>query len=179
MLSISVPVDVLKIAMQSQIGRENSSRMYSSAFGCARELLRRGGLRSAYRGLSIQALTWVPSSGLYFWLYETGKRRLLGKWDLSPYATSMLVGGLAGTFSWLSVAPLDVLKSRMQADPTGSVYRSWLQCARHTWSLGGFRALFRGTSVLLVRAFPVNAITFVTYEYAIDMLSRMQTPTLP
>ncbi len=40
-----------------------------------------------------------------------------------------MTGGLAGSTSWLSIYPIDVVKSRLQAHAAGAGrYRGWLHC---------------------------------------------------
>ena len=41
---------------------------------------------------------------------------------------------------------------------------------REVWREGGLRVLFRGTGVVLLRAFPANSATFIGYEYTIKAL---------
>ena len=80
----------------------------------------------------------------------------------------LLAGGLAGTASWVFTYPLDVVKSRLQADTSGK-YSSALDCFRKSINSEGYKCLFRGLNSTIIRAFPTNAATFavVTWTFRI------------
>lgn len=73
-------------------------------------------------------------------------------------------GGMSGIVSWLSTYPVDVIKSRLQADGVGGVtqYNGILDCVRKSYHEEGWRVFTRGLTSTLLRAFPVNAATFAT-----------------
>jgi solute carrier family 25 carnitine/acylcarnitine transporter 20/29 len=73
----------------------------------------------------------------------------------------LLAGGLAGSLSWLATFPVDVIKSRFQAEINGK-YSGLIDCVRQTYNAHGIRAFFRGLTTSLVRGFPVNAATLAT-----------------
>jgi solute carrier family 25 (mitochondrial carnitine/acylcarnitine transporter), member 20/29 len=72
--------------------------------------------------------------------------------------------------SWALSYPIDVIKTRLQADTAGT-YRN----ARHALSMSvqqhGYRILFQGFGACMYRAFLVNAVTFVAFEEARRRLS--------
>uniref|UniRef100_A0A8B9SAZ8 Uncharacterized protein n=1 Tax=Apteryx owenii TaxID=8824 RepID=A0A8B9SAZ8_APTOW len=73
-------------------------------------------------------------------------------------------GGMSGIVSWLSTYPVDVIKSRLQADGVGGItqYNGILDCIRKSYHDEGWRVFTRGLTSTLLRAFPVNAATFAT-----------------
>ena len=75
-----------------------------------------------------------------------------------------LIGGVSGVVGWGVEIPADNIKNRHQA----CLGRKTLQ---QTLSViladGGLRQLYRGSGVILVRAFPANAATFIAYEWTI------------
>jgi hypothetical protein len=63
------------------------------------------------------------------------------------------------------VIPLDVVKSRIQADnPANPVYRGMVDCFYKSYKSHGFSVFFRGAPAILVRTFLVNAVVFIGYE---------------
>jgi len=93
-----------------------------------------GSVRGLYRGGLVTALRDVPSHGVYFACYELCRELLDpgsrsgrsgggggagGAGDSKSSSSSSLAllaaGGIAGAASWLSVYPLDVIKTRVQA----------------------------------------------------------------
>lgn len=75
------------------------------------------------RGFGITLLRDTPSYGLYFVAYEFMVEGLQAALQLPPlglqagsscHTAQFLAGGLAGMVAWLSVYPVDVVKTRMQ-----------------------------------------------------------------
>lgn len=91
----------------------------------------------------------------------------------------LLCGGLAGIVTWASIFPLDVVKTRLQAQPltttVGNKIRevqrkppfstslsrqttfSSLDIARDAYRSEGLSVFFRGLGICSIRAFVVNA----------------------
>lgn len=81
-------------------------------------------------------------------------------------ATVLVAGGFAGIASWVAATPLDVIKSRMQMDGLKQrAYRGLLDCVVASARQEGLGVFFRGLTINSARAFPVNAVTFLSYEY--------------
>lgn len=90
-------------------------------------------------------------------------------WGASGTLATILGGGVAGMATWASHYPLDLLSARMQAaalERGGGRRLSMLGHLKEVLSEHGPRGLFRGLAPCLVRAFPVNAVIFLTYEAA-------------
>lgn len=107
-----------------------------------------------------------------FWSYELCKRFMVSD-DDNAYQSAMnilLCGGIAGVVTWASVFPLDVIKTRLQAQTIGDNGRpesqvllerrslSSFQIAKETYRAEGVKAFYRGLGVCSVRAFIVNAV---------------------
>ena len=78
----------------------------------------------------------------------------------------LTAGGLAGIFSWVFTYPQDVIKSRLQADGwgRGQQYRGSLHCLQASLASEGRSFLVRGIGSTIIRAFPMNAVTFWVYK---------------
>lgn len=82
----------------------------------------------------------------------------------------LLAGGCAGALAWAVATPMDVIKSRLQADGQGQRrYRGLLHCVVTSVREEGPRVLFKGLVLNCCRAFPVNMVVFVTYEAALRL----------
>ena len=92
----------------------------------------------------------------------------------------LLAGGLSGIATWASIYPLDVIKTRVQAQIAGSGTRSGAEEKRiGAWAMSrrilrdeGLGALFRGLGVCSLRAFVVNAVQWGVYELAMYQLGE-------
>ena len=68
--------------------------------------------------------------------------------------------------------PFDIIKTRIQTAPWDTA-RTDLKIVNITRALireNGWRYMFRGLGVTLVRAFPVNATVFPVYEFTLNHL---------
>lgn len=83
---------------------------------------------------------------------------------------TMAAGGVAGVASWVLATPMDVVKARLQMSGAGGrKYSGILECVRTSVREEGVRVLFRGVVLNSARAFPVNAVTFLSYERLIKL----------
>jgi solute carrier family 25 carnitine/acylcarnitine transporter 20/29 len=159
------PIEVLKIRLQVQRGRAQGP------LALAASIVSQEGLRGLFRGTGVTLLRDTPSTGLYYAVYEVASRNAAGGRGAGTDAATLLAGALAGVCSWLSIYPVDVLKSRMQASP-GS-YSSMLDCARRSFCEEGPAVFSRGLPACLLRAALVNAAIFGGYEAALELLQAL------
>lgn len=168
---VTAPSELVKIRMQA------SGSQYASNTQCMVAAVRAHGVRHGlFRGFGVTFLRDCPNIGLYFLSYEwvkgllTGGQLLVGDAPVASNATVLLAGGTAGILSWALSYPIDVVKTRLQADTTGQYRGAWhalkLSVQQH-----GYRVLFQGFSACMYRAFVVNAVTFVAFEEARRRLS--------
>lgn len=141
---------------------------------CIRAIYDTNGIRGCYRGLSLHILREFPSSAAYFAVYELGRRRINPRGSQDPgreKVACFVSGGLAGVCSWTMIMPIDVVKSTFQASYS---HQSVLDCVRKIYRLRGVRSFFTGTLTSAIRAFPVNAVTFLVYEEGLLALNRFR-----
>ncbi|XP_034435824.1 mitochondrial basic amino acids transporter [Hippoglossus hippoglossus] len=164
---ICCPMELAKTRMQMQgTGEKKSSRrLYKNSLDCLVRIYNREGLRGVNRGMVTTLIRETPGFGVYFLAYDV-LTRYLGCEPNDRYMIPKLLfsGGMAGIASWLSTYPVDVIKSRLQADGVGGVYKysGIADCVRQSVRREGYMVFTRGLTSTLLRAFPVNAATFAT-----------------
>ncbi|XP_007899511.1 solute carrier family 25 member 48 isoform X2 [Callorhinchus milii] len=85
-----------------------------------------------------------------------------------------------GTISWGTSTPMDVIKSRLQADGVlETKYKGVLHCIRQSYHKEGLRVFFRGTTVNAIRGFPMSAAMFLGYELSLKAIRGQQTEPEP
>lgn len=164
---ICCPMELAKTRMQMQgTGEKKSSRkLYKNSLDCLVRIYKREGVRGINRGMLTTVIRETPGFGVYFLAYDVLTRSLgCEPNDLYIIPKLLFAGGMSGIASWLSTYPVDVIKSRLQADGVGGVnrYNGIADCVRQSWQKEGWRAFTRGLTSTLLRAFPVNATTFAT-----------------
>ncbi|CAA7402717.1 unnamed protein product [Spirodela intermedia] len=176
------PVELIKIRLQLQMTvSQNHRAVHRGPMSMAGSILRKGGIRGIYQGLSITVLRDAPAHGVYFWTYEYTREilhpscRNTGEETLG---TMLFAGGTAGVASWICCYPLDVIKSRLQAQSQSQKdfpppkYRGIADCFRKSVREEGYRVLWRGLGTAVTRAFVVNGAIFSAYELALRFLAN-------
>jgi len=151
--SIVSPMELIKTQMQV-CGQTDIS-------GTMSHIYRAAGLPGIFRGLGITATREVPAFAVYFSSYELMMERM---GESTPAV--LMAGGMAGVFSWITTYPQDVIKSRLQADSFGTnqLYKGPLHCLKVSLQEEGHSFLFRGIGSTVIRAFPMNAVTFGVFS---------------
>ncbi|MCO5572682.1 hypothetical protein L7F22_026440, partial [Adiantum nelumboides] len=172
---ILTPVELLKIRLQLSSSTTQSA---TGPLAMARSIVRTEGLRGLYRGLGITISRDAPAHALYFSSYEYMRERLhpgCRKSQQESPLTMLTAGGIAGVASWVSCYPLDVVKSRLQAQGAPGIsnkYKGIIDCFRRSVKEEGFRVLWRGLGTAVARAYIVNGAIFTVYEFALRFMSR-------
>ncbi|GAP85187.1 putative mitochondrial carrier protein [Rosellinia necatrix] len=208
---ISTPTELIKCRAQLASLPGSSPTGPSSSFCIARSVLRTEGVRGLYHGGVVTALRDAIGYGFYFWAYELSGRVMTSLLRHEPRrgpssldidgvrgngnamglftqetAKVLLCGGIAGVATWASIFPLDVIKTRVQAqaypsDPAATPLlasgapprrRGTVRIAREAYAEGGAGVFFRGLLVCSVRAFLVNAVQWFCYEWIMLELGR-------
>ena len=109
----------------------------------------------SYHNLHIVSACEVPSTFLYFYVYQNMK---------SCEYPIFLCGGIAGMSSWIFTYPIDTIKTRMQNESCKTIKQAFKR-----------GSLYSGLSICLARSFFVNGINFYSYENITKLLMKMRT----
>lgn len=144
---------------------------YSSPLDCLRKIYTMDGWRGLFRGQLITIYRDVPGFASYFLTYEYLTRALASKDGSVSPAAVLFAGGSAGAASWVFTYPIDVIKSRLQADGIrgASKYKGIIHCAKASIAAEGMGVMFRGLNSSLIRAFPTNAATFAVVTWTLKL----------
>ncbi|PON34981.1 Mitochondrial carrier protein [Parasponia andersonii] len=173
------PVELVKIRLQLQsISKAKTHQLqpHKGPISVVKSIMKTEGLRGMYRGLTITVLRDAPAHGVYFGTYEYMREQLhpgCRKNGQENLQTMLISGGLAGVASWICCYPLDVMKTRLQAQiPSSSPlkYNGIIDCFRKSVKQEGFNVLWRGLGTAVSRAFVVNGAIFAAYEIALRCL---------
>lgn len=148
-----------------------------------------GGARALYRGFVPTLMGMVPYAGLSFYSFEYLK---FGCMKYLPGLTcrkcekntgglvlmvpaKLICGGLAGAIAQSVSYPLDVTRRRMQLALMNPDTKHFAQGMFSTLShiykeYGVVKGLYRGMSINYMRAIPMVAVSFSTYELCKQLL---------
>jgi hypothetical protein len=117
----------------------------------------------------------APTFGVYFSSFEAARAALApprarGAGGEPPVAVTLAAGGLAGVLSWALALPLDVIKSRVQAAPLTAPTPRLAAVASALLAESGWRGFFKGVLPCILRAVPVNAVTFLVYDKSLRLI---------
>jgi len=162
---ISGPVEHIRTRLQLQ--PHGVARLYAGPWDCIRQIVRQAGLPGLYKAYPVAFAREFQAYGCYFAAFEasiTSLGRLRGKERREMSALEVVpCGALAGIAFWVGSYPIDVVKSKLQADGFGDAarYRSAWAATTDTWHQGGMRGFWRGLSPTLVRTSLSSAGCFV------------------
>lgn len=175
---IVYPLDTLKFRMQCNVEAQGL-RGNALIISTARQMYASGGLISAYRGLTMGLVGMFPYSAIDLGTFEflkssivTYNAKTLGLPSDHPdcrpgsFATGA-IGAASGAFGASVVYPINVLRTRLQAQGTKAhpqTYTGVVDCAKKTISHEGVRGLFKGITPNLLKVVPAVSITYVVYE---------------
>ncbi|KAI0443037.1 mitochondrial carrier [Xylaria telfairii] len=189
---VSTPTELIKCQAQAPSSPTTQTYPPSSSWGITCAILRAEGIRGLYRGGVVTALRDSIGYGFYFGAYKLSERILsanLTSWPASAdngnnngeewmqkAAKVLLSGGIAGVVSWVSIYPLDLIKTLVQKQPpldmaaaplSGTANRKGAaQLAKELYREKGMLAFSRGLGLCSLRAFVVNAVQWGVYEVA-------------
>ncbi|KAM5383598.1 hypothetical protein ACJZ2D_001835 [Fusarium nematophilum] len=172
--SVTYPLDLLRTRFAAQ-GRH---RIYQSLRGAVWDIKRDEGWRGFFRGIGPGLGQIVPFMGIFFATYESLRMSLEGlhmPWGSGDATAGMLASILSKT----AVFPLDLVRKRIQVQgparsryvyeniPEYSTARGAIRSILRT---EGFRGLYKGLPISLIKAAPASAVTLWTYEQSLRFM---------
>lgn len=80
-------------------------------------------------------------------------------------AYNFLLGSVAGAIGATTVYPIDLVKTRIQAERSLSKYKNLLDCARKVFAAEGFRGFYSGLGPQLIGVAPEKAIKLTVNDF--------------
>ncbi|KAG9287528.1 hypothetical protein G9A89_019589 [Geosiphon pyriformis] len=181
------PVEHIRTRLQVQL--KQPAHLQTSAPGlpffkgpihCFKYLYKHYGIRGIYKGQAITMTREFHGYGIYFLMYEYLMQREIVKEGKTRSELAgwkpCLFGAAAGYAMWISIYPIDVIKSKLQTDHLKTEYQQYknaFDCAKKICVSEGVLGFFRGFGACMWRAGPVNAATFIAFELSMRVLDKL------
>ncbi|KAJ5746297.1 hypothetical protein N7520_011479 [Penicillium odoratum] len=176
------PLDTLKFRMQCSTV-EGGLRGNKLIAATAKKVWNANGLFGFFRGLPLGLIGMFPYAAIDLTTFEYLKRALLARQarlnncheddvPLNNFVTGA-IGALSGGLSASVVYPLNVLRTRLQAQGTvlhPATYNGIGDVFRRTIETEGPRGLYKGLTPNLLKVAPAVSISYVVYENSKRML---------
>jgi len=186
-VTLTYPLDTIRARLAFQISGEH---VYTGITHAAVTIFKEeGGTRALYRGFIPTLMGMVPYAGLSFYCFEYlkyGCMKYLPTLTCNPckkntgglvlcVPAKLICGGLAGAVAQSISYPLDVTRRRMQLalmrPETSHFSKGMLSTLKFIYTENGIvKGLYRGMSINYMRAIPMVAVSFSTYEMCKQLL---------
>ncbi|KAI8339309.1 mitochondrial carrier domain-containing protein [Blakeslea trispora] len=145
----------------------------------AKSMYAKGGIRAFWPGLTLGLIGVFPYQAMDLGIYETLKLSYLqysqGEYnsDGTQKQPNIFVlwacGMMSGTIGATSVYPLNVIRTRLQAQGTKGhprLYKSPWEAVRVTFMEEGPKGFYKGLGPTLLKVVPAVSLSYVTYEWS-------------
>jgi solute carrier family 25 phosphate transporter 23/24/25/41 len=150
----------------------------------AQKMWQSTGVLAFFRGLPLGLIGMFPYAAIDLSTFEYLKSRLLSRKALLYRCheddvplnnfTTGAIGAFSGALGASFVYPLNVLRTRMQAQGTilhPTLYDGIFDAVRKTYRAEGFRGFYKGITPNMLKVAPAVSISYVVYENAKRTLS--------
>ncbi|CAI5442541.1 unnamed protein product [Caenorhabditis angaria] len=136
-----------------------------------KRVYQREGFKGFYKGVTA-SYAGVSETMIQFCIYEYFRGVLLSQTDSTDkrkmdFLNFMVAGGSAKFIACVLAYPHEVVRTRLREE--SEVQRGFFRTLHQLYK-EGYRAMYRGLSVQLMRTVPNTAITMGTYEFVVYML---------
>jgi len=151
----------------------NRPKYFTGTLDAFMKISRTEGISSLWSGLSPTLVLAVPTTVIYFTMYEqlklkidTQRRTYSAHSDIlsseAPRWVSLSAGGLSRLFAVTTVSPLELIRTKMQSQkmPWSDVTK----CLKDLYKTQGLKGFWNGYTATLLRDVPFSALYWPLYE---------------
>ncbi|VFQ97768.1 unnamed protein product [Cuscuta campestris] len=159
---VTYPLELVKTRLTVQRG------VYDGLLDAFVKILKEGGLRELYRGLTPSLIGVVPYAATNYCAYDTLQKayRKVFKQEKIGNMETLLIGSLAAAISSTATFPLEVARKQMQVGAVSGrqVYKNLIHALATILEQEGVPGLYRGLGPSCMKLVPAAGISFMCYE---------------
>jgi solute carrier family 25 (mitochondrial thiamine pyrophosphate transporter), member 19 len=173
------PLDLLRTRFAAQ----GTQKVYRSLVGSIADIARKEGFKGFFHGLGTGIGQIIPYMGIFFSVYEAFRPKAKDL-QLPLGSGDALAGTFASIVAKTGVFPLDLIRKRLQVQGPARrmlaggqvpVYeKGAFRVAKAVISREGWRGLYKGLGVSLIKAAPASAVTMWSYETVLSVLMEKE-----
>jgi hypothetical protein len=158
---IGNPFDVCKTLAQTNTDKG------TSLIGLVSNMMRDQGIAGFYRGVEVNIIRACILNATKMGVYDVTKGYVTETtgWSRKDIKTSFASAFVAGFFMTVTVAPSDMIRTKLMNQPTDAkLYNGFVDCAQKIVAEGGVLSLWRGFIPIWARFAPQATLQLLTIE---------------
>ncbi|CAH9090374.1 unnamed protein product [Cuscuta epithymum] len=159
---LTYPLELVKTRLTIQRG------VYEGLFDAFVKILKEGGPRELYRGLTPSLIGVIPYAATNYCAYDTLQKayKKIFKEEKIGNIETLLIGSMAAAISSTATFPLEVARKHMQVGAVSGrqVYKNLIHALASILEKEGVPGLYKGLGPSCMKLVPAAGISFMCYE---------------
>ena len=168
------PFDIIKVRLQTQAGQ------YSSMGDCISKIYTNEGPLAFYKGTVSPLIGISACVSIQFSSNEFAKRLISRKNKKTKNTTNLsrtdfvISGAFSGFCNSFAITPVELIRIKLQVQGNSNTnkYSGSVDCFRKIFQDNGFRGLYQGLLITILRELPAYMIYFGSYETLMQISER-------
>ncbi|CAN9511023.1 unnamed protein product [Ophioblennius macclurei] len=168
------PTELVKCRLQAMHEMEESGKIAkgqkSTVWSVVKTVMKTNGPLGFYQGLTSTIVREMPGYFCFFGAYELSRSTFAQHMGTDKENIGVLPlmfsGGFGGACLWLTVYPIDCVKSRIQVHSLAGRQDGFIKTFVKIVRTEGIPALYSGLTPTMIRTFPANGALFLAYEWS-------------
>jgi solute carrier family 25 phosphate transporter 23/24/25/41 len=183
--TFTAPLDRLKILYQ--VNYTGKGLRPPSMITGLSQVYRQDGFKGLFRGNLMSLLKSTPDTAIKLYIFEKCKSRLKSVYGEKLSSSHLFIAGaVAGVTANFTIFPLDVIKTRLSAAPSGT-YSGIFDTAVKLYKEGGVGIFYKGVEASMCCVIPNSGLNLLFYElfkralsgsYSSNNAASLSTPLL-
>lgn len=160
--TVTSPFERLKILRQIYPDKYKNYNLFQSF----RYMRSTEGFKGYFKGNYTNCLRIFPQQAVNYSIFNFTNDKLSNKLDKK--LSYFISGGCAGIISYLSIYPLETIRSKLSVQTVDIKYKGVIDCFKKSITRDGISSLYRGSLLASIGMIPFQGTNFMIYNYLKD-----------